>query len=45
MLESSVIKIDRTDFGIKYKSKKFFDNLKDRAINDVFDIAFKLKLK
>lgn len=26
--------IDRTDFDIKYGSTKFFDNLKDKAIND-----------
>lgn len=26
--------IDRTDFDIKYNSSKFFDNLKDKAIND-----------
>lgn len=45
ILTSSVIKVDRTDFGVKYKSSKFFENLKDRAINDEFDVAFKLKLK
>lgn len=39
---SNVIKIDRTDFGIKYKSKKFFDNLKDKFINDIFDVTFEL---
>jgi len=32
--------IDRTDFDIKYKSKKFFDNLKDDFINDTFQIGF-----
>ncbi len=42
---SNAIKIDRTDFGIKYKSKKFFDNLKDKFINDVFDITFDIKVK
>ncbi|MCF6349736.1 MAG: YceI family protein [Flavobacteriaceae bacterium] len=40
---SNAIKIDRTDFGIKYKSKKFFDNLKDKFINDLFDITFEVK--
>ena len=44
ILKSEIIKIDRTDFGIKFKSKKFFANLKDRFINDEFDIAFKLQL-
>lgn len=42
---SSAIKIDRTDFGIKYKSKKFFDNLKDKFVNDLFDITFTIKAK
>ncbi|MEE9348816.1 MAG: YceI family protein [Flavobacteriaceae bacterium] len=37
-------KIDRTDFGIKYKSTKFFDNLKDKFINDKFDLGVKIKL-
>lgn len=42
---SSAIKIDRTDFGIKYKSKKFFENLKDKFVNDLFDITFTVKAK
>ena len=32
--------IDRTEFDIKFKSKKFFDNLKDDFINDDFQIGF-----
>ncbi len=39
---SNAIKIDRTEFGIKYKSNKFFDNLKDKFINDLFDITFEI---
>ncbi len=42
---SDAIKIDRTDFGIKYKSKKFFSNLKDKIIKDLFDISFKIQAK
>ncbi|HFS67195.1 MAG TPA: YceI family protein [Flavobacteriia bacterium] len=42
---SDAIKIDRTDFGIIHKSKKFFDNLKDKFINDLFDVSFKIKAK
>ncbi len=42
---SNAIKIDRTDFGIKYKSKKFFDNLKDKFVNDLFDITFEVTAK
>jgi len=45
LFTSDAIKIDRTDFGIKYKSKKFFNNLKDKFINDLFDISFKIKAK
>jgi hypothetical protein len=45
ILKSDIIKIDRTDFGVNYKSKKFFANLKDKFINDEFDIAFKIQLK
>ena len=35
--------IDRTDFNIKYGSSKFFDNLKDKAIND--NIGLKVVLQ
>ena len=42
---SNAIKIDRTDFGIKYKSKNFFDNLKDKFIDDLFDITFEITAK
>lgn len=33
------VKIDRTKFDIRYGSKSFFDNLKDKAINDVFELS------
>ncbi|MEO6132420.1 MAG: YceI family protein [Saprospiraceae bacterium] len=32
--------IDRTLYDIKFKSKKFFDNLKDDYVNDEFQIEF-----
>jgi polyisoprenoid-binding protein YceI len=32
--------VDRTEFDIRFKSKKFFDNLKDDFINDMFQIGF-----
>ncbi|CAL2095277.1 YceI family protein [Tenacibaculum sp. 190524A02b] len=35
--------IDRTEFGIQYKSKKFFDNLKDKFINDLIEFSFDIK--
>lgn len=37
--------IDRTQWGIKYGSDKFFDNLKDKAINDNMSIQIKLMAK
>lgn len=41
-LSGETFKIDRTEFNIQYKSKKFFDNLKDKFINDEFEISFKV---
>lgn len=34
--------IDRTDFNVKYGSNKFFDDLKDKAINDKIELSIKL---
>ena len=36
------LKIDRTKFDVKYGSASFFDNLKDRAIYDQFDLEVNL---
>ena len=44
-LLSDKIKIDRTDFGIKYNSGKFFKNLKDKLIRDIFEVSFKIVAK
>lgn len=38
------LKVDRTKFGIKYGSSSFFDNLKDKAIYDEFDLVAELEL-
>lgn len=38
-LKSDDFTIDRTLWGIKYKSGKFFDNLKNRMINDDIKIS------
>lgn len=35
--------IDRTEWDIRFKSKKFFDDLKDQFINDEFGIAITLQ--
>jgi len=37
------LKVDRTKFGIKYGSATFFDNLKDKAIYDEFDLIVDLE--
>ncbi len=34
--------IDRTDFGLKYGSAKFFDDLKDKAINDKIGLSLNI---
>lgn len=37
------LKIDRSKFNVKYGSTSFFDNLKDKAISDEFDIMADLQ--
>ena len=37
------LKIDRTKFDVRYGSTSFFDNLKDKAIYDEFDLAVDLE--
>jgi len=37
--------IDRTDWGIRYNSGKFFDNLKDKAIADSIEFNIKIVAK
>ncbi|MFA5403887.1 MAG: YceI family protein [Ignavibacteria bacterium] len=37
--------IDRTEWGIKYGSGKFFENLGDKVINDKFNIKLKITAK
>ena len=36
------IDIDRSNFDVRYGSNSFFDNLGDRAINDIFTLDIKL---
>jgi len=38
-LISEKILINRAEFNIKYKSKSFFNNLKEKFINDEFDLS------
>lgn len=42
MASTNDFTIDRTDFGIKYGSDKFFDNLKDQVINDEITLNIRL---
>lgn len=44
-LQSDTFNVDRTDFGIKYKSKNFFKDIKDKFINDEFEVSFKVVLQ
>ncbi|WP_435416415.1 YceI family protein [Polaribacter aestuariivivens] len=43
--KSETFTIDRADFNVKYGSKKFFDNLKDKFIDDLMEISFTVKTK
>lgn len=38
-IESEVFTINRTDFGMKYGSSSFFDDLKDKAISDDVELS------
>lgn len=40
---TTVLKVDRTKYDIKYGSGSFFDNLGDKAINDTFDLTVALQ--
>ena len=39
----TTLKVDRTKYGIKYGSASFFDDLKDKAIDNEFDLDVTLK--
>lgn len=43
--KSDLFKIDRTEFGIQYNSGKFFENLKDKLIDDLVEISFDILAK
>lgn len=40
-----VIEVDRSLYDVRYGSGKFFENLGDRAINDIFTLEFELGMK
>lgn len=43
--KSDVFNLDRTDFGVNYKSKKINAALKDKFINDLIELCFDIKAK
>ena len=45
IFKSEKFNIDRADFNVKYGSKKFFDNLKDKFIDDLVEMSFEVKTK
>lgn len=44
-LTSDTFQIDRTDFNVKYQSKTFFTELKEKFINDDFDFQVTIVAK
>ena len=40
---TTTFNVDRTKFGVRYGSASFFDNLKDNAISDNFELVVNLK--
>lgn len=43
--KSDKFNIDRADFNVKYGSKSFFDDLKDKFIDDLVEMSFEVKTK
>ena len=45
IFKSETFKVDRADFNVKYGSKKFFEGLKDKYIDDIMELSFVVKTK
>lgn len=43
IFKSETFEVNRADFNVKYGSKSFFDNLKDKFINDMMELSFEVK--
>lgn len=43
--KSDLFKIDRTEFGIQYKSTKLADIVKEKSIDDLFEMSFDVMAK
>jgi len=41
--KSDTFEVNRADFNVKYGSKSFFDNLKNKFINDMIEFSFEVK--
>lgn len=45
IFKSDSFNVNRADFNVKYGSKSFFDNLKDKFIDDLIELSFVVKTK
>ncbi|QVY64029.1 YceI family protein [Polaribacter sp. Q13] len=45
VFKSESFNVDRADFNVKYGSKKFFEELKDKFIDDIMTFSFVVKTK
>lgn len=43
--KSETFKVNRADFNVRYGSKSFFNNLKNRFIGDMMEMSFEVKAK
>lgn len=43
--KSDTFTINRADFNVKYKSKSFFKDLKDKFVDDLVEMSFEVKTK
>lgn len=43
VFKSETFEVNRADYNVKYGSKSFFDNLKDKFINDNIEFSFEVK--
>ncbi|MCL7754481.1 YceI family protein [Polaribacter sp. Z022] len=45
VFKSEIFNVDRADFNVKYKSKSFFKELKDKFVDDIIEMSFEVKTK
>tara|TARA_R110002073_G_scaffold313380_2_gene485249 strand:+ start:12363 stop:12983 length:621 start_codon:yes stop_codon:yes gene_type:complete len=43
--KSETFKVNRANFNVRYGSKSFFGNLKNKFINDMMEMSFEVKVK